>query len=78
VATDWKYARDVIIDGENGIIVPYTDGQQEFNEAVERLLLHSELTARLRRGALKAAKRYTAEEAWRVLCKYIQLRLDYH
>lgn len=68
VVTEWKYAHELVKDGETGLIVPYENGQEELNQAVVRLLHDDALLRRMGKAAKEYAEsNYTATAAGRLL-----------
>ncbi len=67
LVTDWLHAREFVSDGETGYIVPFENGQAEFNVRVFRLLARpSELEA-MKRSAYARSRLYTSARAWEIL-----------
>lgn len=71
IATNWKHAREFIKDGVTGYIVPFEDGQEEFNNRVFELFNDRRLLADLKNKAKKESERYSEESAWKVISKYL-------
>lgn len=70
IVTEWKYAHELVEDEQTGLIIPFTDGQDELNKSVERLLNDEILLNRMKHAAKEYGKTYSAEEAG---CKLVQL-----
>lgn len=71
IVSDWRHAKEFIDDGVSGIIVPFENHQNEFNEAIMGLYRDREKLTRLKEGACEAAKKYTGEYAWEKVEEYI-------
>lgn len=73
VATNWEYAHEIINDGVNGFIVAYDNPkkQEEFNERIIRLYNDRELLERMKYNAFQTRRKYSSEESWRILKKYL-------
>lgn len=63
VVTEWKYAHELVKDGETGLIVPYENGQNELNQAVVRLLQNDALLLRMGKAAKKYAESLYSDAA---------------
>ena len=62
-----------IEDGHSGLLV---DTQEEFTDALRRLLTDSELRRRLSSGALEVSHRFTWTQSQRSFAKVVSARLD--
>lgn len=60
IATDWLYNRDVIIDGENGILVPIKD-PAAIADAILRLYNDRQLALNMAKNNVRASKKYSPE-----------------
>lgn len=70
IASDWVYARELISDGETGIIVPFENNQMDFNKACESLLHNPEKLDKMKDNAKKRALEYNADIAKCILSRY--------
>ena len=70
IASDWVYARELISDGETGIIVPFENNQMDFNQACENLLQNPEKLDNMKDCAKRRAMEYNAVSAKRILSRY--------
>lgn len=71
IATNWKFASEIIEDGVNGIIVPFDNCQEEFNSSILHLYYDRNYLMQLKRGASQTAKHYSEQAAWDVISKYL-------
>lgn len=60
IATDWLYNKDVIKNGENGILVPIKD-PQAIADAILKLYHNRELALTMSRNNVRASKQYSPE-----------------
>lgn len=72
IATRWQYADEFIRNRETGLIVPFENGQQEFNDAVELILSDKQSLLRMKQHAKQARYDFSAEKAWNLLEGYIK------
>lgn len=72
IATTWKHAHEVIIDNTSGILVPFDNCQEEFNNAVVKIYHNREFLLNLKKGTTQALVPYSEETAWNILKKYIE------
>lgn len=71
IASDWTYARELIEDGKTGIIIPFEDNQEEFNSVCENLIKDNVKLNRMKDEAKMRASEYHADNAKKILSKYI-------
>lgn len=71
VATDWKHAREFISEGKTGFIVPFENGQDDFNQKVLQLYRDRALLTKMKANAKVESERYSENAAWIVLSKYL-------
>lgn len=71
IASDWTYARELIEDGKTGIIIPFEDNQEEFNSVCENLIKDNVKLNRMKDEARMRASEYHADNAKKILSKYI-------
>lgn len=64
VVTNWAYAKEFVDDGLCGLIVPFENGQKEFNEAVRFLLEDESKLHMMKENARKRSRQFSAETAW--------------
>ena len=72
VATCWKHAHEVVIDNVSGIIVPFDNCQEFFNNAVLKLYKDRKYLLRLKQGTIQGLIPYSEKTAWSILRKYIE------
>lgn len=53
IVTDWKHAREFVMDGQSGYIIPFEKGENELYEKVVSLLNNEKELLKLKDGALK-------------------------
>lgn len=71
IVTNWKHAKEVVVDGVSGIIIDFENPQKEFNETILRLYNNRNLLDQLKQGTYIGLKPYSAETAWNRLKKYL-------
>lgn len=71
IATNWKFAPEIIEDGVNGIIIPFDDCQEAFNSSLLHLYYDRNYLMQLKLGASKTAKHFSEQAAWDVISKYL-------
>lgn len=71
IATNWKFASEIIDDGVNGIIVPFDNCQEEFNSSILQLYYDRHYLMQLKSGASQTAKYFSEQAAWDVISKYL-------
>ena len=71
IATKWKYAEEFIEDGRTGFIVPFKNGQDEFDRKINLIYDDREKLAQMKESAAKEAINYSEETAWNRLKKYL-------
>ena len=71
IATEWLHAREFIDDGKSGLIIPFDNCQEDFNNAVMRLYNDRRLLAELKSGAIAKGEIFKEQNAWMILEKYI-------
>ena len=71
IVTNWKHAKEVVINGVSGIIVDFNEPQEEFNEVIIKLYNDRLLLNKMKQGTSIGLKPYSAETAWMKLEKYL-------
>ncbi len=71
IATKWKYAEEFIEDGKTGFIVPFNDGQDEFNRKLKSVYDDREKLALMKECASGEAIKYSEDTAWNRIKKYL-------
>lgn len=72
IVSDWMHAREFVIDGQSGIIIPFEHHQNAFNEAVMKMYNNRDLLRMMKFGAIKQSQKFTALYAWKTISPYIQ------
>lgn len=72
IATDWKYAKEVIKDGVCGKIVPFENSQECFNNAILELYENRDLLNNLKKNTKIGLEPFSEKNAWSILRKYIE------
>lgn len=68
IATDWLYNKDVIVDGENGILVPIKN-PDAIADAIIELYNNRELALTMAKNNVRASKRFSPENVLFALFK---------
>lgn len=63
IVTNWKHANEFVSDGKSGFIVPFENGQKEFNEKVLYLLKNPNILDLMKAKATECSKIYSANSA---------------
>lgn len=71
IATRWKHATEFIDDNRSGIIINFDNPKEELIAAVIRLYENPSLLAEMKQMAYLESLKYTPEEGWKVLSKYL-------
>lgn len=71
IVTEWKHSHEFVSDGENGIIVPFDDCQEAFNNAVLSLYYDKKKLDYMKSKTSKEAIKYSPDSAWKVISKYL-------
>lgn len=71
IATRWKHHAE-IIDSKTGIVVPFSDGQEEFNDAVKLLIDDRDLLAEMKNCARAKGESFTQHNASNILRELIE------
>lgn len=67
IATKWKHASEFIEDGVSGIVVPFDNGQTEFNNAVSFLISNPEQLSQMKENARQRSFDFSSEHALNLL-----------
>ena len=71
IVTEWKHSHEFVSDGVTGIIVPFDNNQDAFNEAILKLYKDRGMLIHMKYAAYKEADKYSENAAWNVLQKYL-------
>lgn len=71
IATKWKHATEFIEDGVTGIIIPFDNGQKEFNNAVLFLMDNPDKLLQMKRNAHRRSFDFSSEYASDLLNKIL-------
>lgn len=71
IVTEWKHSHEFVSDGNTGIIVPFENNQEDFNNSIFSLYKDRNKLNYMKRAAYKEANKYSEEAAWDVLKKYL-------
>lgn len=71
VVTNWKHAKEVVIDGTSGIIVDFDNPEEEFANTIINLYNDRDLLNNLKKGTVEGLIPYSSETAWDRLKKYL-------
>lgn len=71
IVTEWKHSHEFVIDGKTGIIIPFDNNQDAFNESLLKLYKDRGMLTQMKFAAYKEADKYSENAAWNVLYKYL-------
>ena len=71
IVTEWKHSHEFVSDGNTGIIVPFENNQEDFNNAILNLYKDRHKLNLMKKAAYNEANKYSEEAAWNVLKKYL-------
>lgn len=71
IVTEWKHSHEFVSDRKTGIIVPFENNQEEFNNSILSLYKDRNKLNYMKKAAYKEADKYSEEVAWNVLKKYL-------
>lgn len=71
IVTEWKHSHEFVSDGKTGIIVPFENNQDVFNNSILILYKDRNKLNYMKKAAYKEADKYSEEAAWDVLKKYL-------
>lgn len=71
IATNWKHARQFILEEKSGYIVDFNSPVDDIVSIVEYLLTHREDLKRMQEYAYEENFKYTANSAWAILKEYL-------
>lgn len=71
IATEWVNSHVFIKDGVTGYIVPFDNGQKQFEEKILELYNDRSKLQRLKEQAYEERLKYDESVAWRVISKYL-------
>ena len=69
--TEWKHSHEFVSDGNTGIIVPFANNREDFNNSILILYKHRNKLNYMKKAAYKEASKYSEEAAWDVLKNYL-------
>ncbi len=72
IATEWKHAREFVVDRKTGFIVNFEDPVDEIVDAINTIDSDRELLSKMRECSYSESLKYSPDEAWRILEKYLQ------
>lgn len=72
IATDWKHAREFVVDGLSGYIVNFEKPVDEMVGAINHLDSYRQQLYEMKQAAYKESLKYTPDESWRILEKYLR------
>ena len=67
IVTGWKHAREFVVDGETGIIVPFKDSQESFNQAITKLYYDREKLDYMRKRSKDFSEYFKADYALNII-----------
>lgn len=70
IVSEWKYAKEFVVDGKTGVIAPFDDDSGFINEVI-KLLDNPEILEELRAGSRLEARKYSPENAWEILSQIL-------
>lgn len=71
IATNWKHAEELICNEKDGFIVPFSDGQDEFNDRIVFLYNNRKILSDMKQCSRNKALLFSEEIAWQTLSKYL-------
>lgn len=71
VVTEWKHSHEFVSNEKTGIIVPFENNQNAFNEAILKLYNDKNKLSEMKKAAYEEANKYSEAAAWGVLKKYL-------
>lgn len=71
IVSEWKYSHEFVFDGKTGIIVPFENNQEAFNEAILYLYKNRDKLNAMKKASFEEANKYSVDAAWNVLRKYL-------
>lgn len=71
IVSEWKHSHEFVDNGKTGIIVPFENNQNEFNNAILSLYKDRNKLNLMKEAAYKEADKYSEDIAWDVLKKYL-------
>lgn len=71
VVTNWKHAKEVVIDGTSGIIIDFDNPEDELKNTIIKLYYNRDYLNKLRLGTELGLEPYSSETAWNKLKKYL-------
>ena len=71
IVTEWKHAHEFVKNEVSGFIVPFDYGTDEIVEKIKLLSEKRNLLQKMKKNAQMESQKYSEEEAWKILSKYI-------
>ena len=71
IVSDWLHSHEFVEDGVTGLIIPFENNQDEFNETIISLYSDRNRLLALKKGAVKFGERFRDDAAWNIIAKYI-------
>lgn len=71
IVTEWKHSHEFVSNGNTGIIVPFENNQEDFNNSILSLYKDRNKLNYMKKAAYNEANKYSEEAAWDVLKNYL-------
>jgi glycosyltransferase involved in cell wall biosynthesis len=71
IATDWRYNKEFVKDGETGFIIPIEDGLESFIERIKLLKNDPVLLNTLKENAFVFSRKFHPYNAWEIIQKQL-------
>lgn len=71
IVSEWKHSHEFVKQGISGIIVPFENNQEDFNNAILSLYKDRDKLNEMKNAAKRESIKYTPQAAWDVLSKRI-------
>ena len=71
IVTEWKHSHEFVDDGNTGYIVPFGECVDDVVERINRLVHDRQLLLQMKKKAQKESLKYSEDQAWEVLKKYL-------
>ena len=71
IVTEWKHSHEFVDDGNTGYIVPFGECVDDVVERINRLVHDRQLLLQMKKKAQKESIKYSEDQAWEVLKKYL-------
>lgn len=73
IVTEWQYAHEFVPNEKVGFIIPFKNGQEQFNEKTEFLLNHPEELFAMKENAYDWSQCFLADNIWKTICEKAHL-----